>query len=311
LEQQLGGSRRALLITSWEEGSVGYTDTTFESLRGRLFGLSYRMLGSRSEAEDIVQDTYLRWHQADQQNIDNAEAWLVTTATRRAIDRLRALKKERDAYHGVWLPEPLLHEHPPAPDRSLEVSSDLSMAFMMLLERLAPHERAAFLLYEVFECDYAQISKTLDKSPSACRQIVHRARQRIAEGRARFRVSEAARINLLQKFTAAMEAPDQNSLLALFATDATWTADGGGIVPASPRRIIGGDRIAKLIFGLLTRIYRGRATGHVVSVNGEAGVCVRVDGRIRAVLSIETDGTRISDAWVVVNPQKLALTDPS
>lgn len=281
-------------------------ETTFEPLRGRLFGLAYRMLGSRAEAEDVVQDTYLRWHQANQQSIDNAEAWLVTAATRRAIDRLRALKTERDAYQGVWLPEPLLCDQPPPPDRASEVSSDLSVAFMLLLERLAPDERAAYLLHEVFDCDYTQISKALEKSDTACRQIVHRARRRVSEGRRRFHVSEAARINLLRQFTAAMEARDQNALLALFAPDATWIADGGGRVPASPRRISGGDRIAKLIFGLMTRIYRGRATAHVVSVNGEAGVCVRVDGLLRAVLSIDTDGASIFAAWVVVNPEKLA-----
>jgi RNA polymerase sigma-70 factor (ECF subfamily) len=263
------------------------------------------MLGSRAEAEDIVQDTFIRWHQADQHDIDNAEAWLVTTATRRSIDRLRALKAERERYHGTWLPEPLLGERPPPPDRSLELSSDLSMAFLVLLERLAPEERAAFLLHEVFDCDYAEIAKTLDKTPAACRQIVHRARGRVSRGRARFRVSEAARINLLRKFMTAMEARDQNALLALFASDATWTADGGGHVPASPYPIIGADRISKLIVGLMERVYHGQATTDLVSVNDEAGVCVRVDGRVRAVLSLDTDGTSIFAAWVVVNPEKL------
>jgi RNA polymerase sigma-70 factor (ECF subfamily) len=287
------------------------TDTTFESLRARLFGLAYRMLGSRAEAEDIVQDTYLRWHQADQRSINNHEAWLVTAATRRSIDRLRALKTERDAYHGAWLPEPLLGEQPPPPDRPLELSSDLSMAFLVLLERLAPEERAAFLLHEVFECDYAQISKTLGKSPSACRQIVHRARSRVSEGRPRFRVSESARINLLHRFTAAMEARDQDALLALFTPDATWTADGGGRVPASPQPVVGAARIARLICGLMTRIYGGRATTQLISVNDESGVCICVDGRIRAVLSMDTDGDCISAAWVVVNPQKLGMPSPA
>jgi RNA polymerase sigma-70 factor, ECF subfamily len=189
------------------------TDITFEPLRARL---AYRMLGSRAEAEDIVQDTYLRWHQADQMSIDNVEAWLVTAATRRSIDRRRALKAERAACHGASLSGSLLlREEPPPPDRPLEVSSDLSMAFVVLLERLAPEERAAFLLHEVFDCNYGQISKTLGKRPSACRQIVHRARNRVSRGRPRFRVSEAARIRLRQKFTAAMEARDQDALLAL------------------------------------------------------------------------------------------------
>ena len=279
------------------------TDRTFEPLRGRLFGLAYRMLGSRAEAEDVVQDTYLRWHQAERQSILSAEAWLVTTASRRAIDRLRALKRERDAYQGPWLPEPLIGDAPP--DRAAEMSSDMSIAFLVLLERLAPEERAAFLLHEVFDCGYAHIARTLDRTEAACRQIVHRARQRVAQGRKRFEVSEAARFDLLTRFTAAIEARDQEALTALFAPEASWTADGGGRVPASPRSLTGAARIAKLIDGLMRRIWANQATVHLVEINGETGVCFRVDGRVRACLSIETDGSRIAAAWVVVNPDKL------
>jgi RNA polymerase sigma-70 factor (ECF subfamily) len=148
--------------------------------RSRLFGVACRMLASRAEAEDVVQEGYLRWHRADRTAIRDPQAWLVTTTTRLAIDRLRALEAQREAYTGPWRPEPLLgREPPPRPDRSAELSSDLSVAFVVLLERLAPEERAAFLLHDVFDCDHAEIARTLGRSEAGCRQRVHRARERI------------------------------------------------------------------------------------------------------------------------------------
>ena len=194
----------------------------------------------------------------------------------------------------------------PSPERDLELSSDLSIAFMVLLERLAPEERAAFLLHEVFDADYRHIATVLQKSEATCRQIVHRARERVQRDRKRFATTEADRIGLLRKFTAAAEARDEAAVLQLFASDATWTADGGGRVHASPRPIVGARLIAKLVVGLMTRVYRNRATLHLVEVNGEAGLCLRVDGNVRLVLSVETDGTRILRVWVVVNPDKLS-----
>jgi RNA polymerase sigma-70 factor (ECF subfamily) len=278
--------------------------TVFEGLRGRLFGLAYRMLGSRAEAEDVVQDTYLRWHQADRAAIENPEAWLVTAATRRAIDRLRGLKTEREAYQGPWLPEPLMNEAAP-PDRHAQIASDLSIAFLALLERLAPDERAAFLLHDVFDCDYRHVARTLDRSEAACRQMVHRARERVGRDRKRFDVSEAQRAGIVRQFAAAVEARDEAALTALFVPDATWTADGGGRVPASPRAITGAARIVKLILGLTRQLARDGATLHVVAVNGEVGLCTRAGGRVRSVLAFETDDTRIVAVNVVVNPDKL------
>ncbi len=280
-------------------------DPTFTAVQTRLFGLAYRMLGSRAEAEDVVQDVYIRWHQSNHDAIENPEAWLVAAATRRSIDRLRRLKTEREAYHGPWLPEPLMRNAPPPPDRALELSSDLSIAFLVLLERLAPEVRAAFLLHEVFDAVYRHISNVLEKSEATCRQIVHRARERVQRDQKRFATTEADRIKLLKKFTAAVEARDEAAVLELFASDATWTADGGGRVPASPRAVVGAARIAKLVIGLMDRIYGTAATMHLIEVNGEAGLCVRADGKLRLVLTAETDGTRILAVWVVVNPDKL------
>lgn len=281
------------------------TDRIFESHRGRLFGLAYRMLGSRAEAEDVVQDAFLRWHQADREAIRTPEAWLVTTATRLAIDRLRALKTERDAYTGPWLPEPLMSEQPPPPDRHLELASDLSVAFLVLLERLAPEERAAFLLHDVFDRDYADIARTLEKSEAACRQMVHRARDRVKRDRKRFDVPEAAKANLLRRFIAALEARDERTLFALFAPDVSWTADGGGRVPASPRTLVGAELIVKLVLGLHQRFHREQGAYHLAAINGETGLIFRLGGTLASTLTIETDGRQITAVYVVVNPDKL------
>jgi RNA polymerase sigma-70 factor (ECF subfamily) len=283
----------------------------FEPVRGRLFGLAYRMLGSRAEAEDVVQEAYVRWHQSDRDVIRNAEAWLVTTATRLAIDRLRALKTEREAYTGPWLPEPIMQNTPPSPDTHLELASDLSLAFLVLLERLGPEERAAFLLHEVFDFGYPEIASVLDKSEDASRQIVHRARTRVRSARKRFDVTEAAKANLLRKFTEAMKARDEQTLLSLFAPDATWTADGGGRAAASPHPILGAERIARLVIGFQHRLQSDGATMELVDVNGETGLLVRVDGRILGIMAIESDGERIHAVYAIVNPDKLPAISES
>ncbi len=153
-------------------------EAQFDALRGRLFGLAYRMLGSPADAEDLVQEAYLRWHQANRGRIESPEAWLVATTGRLAIDRLRRLKTEREAYIGQWLPHPMISETPP-PDRQLDLADDLSMAFLTLLERLTPDERAAFLLHDVFDMGYPKIAGLLDRTEAACRQMVHRARERV------------------------------------------------------------------------------------------------------------------------------------
>jgi RNA polymerase sigma-70 factor (ECF subfamily) len=277
----------------------------FEPNRARLFGIAYRMLGSRAEAEDVVQDAYIRWHQSDRAAIRNPEAWLVTTTTRLSIDRLRALKTEREAYVGPWLPEPLMHESPPPPDRTLELASDVSMAFLVLLETLGPEERAAFLLHDVFDFDYDEIASMLEKSEDACRQIVHRARTRVRGARKRFEVTEAAKAKLLRTFTEAMHARDQQTLLTLFAPDATWTADGGGRTAAGPRPFVGAEAITRLVLGLRQRFLREHATFEMVEVNGETGLSIRVDGRVVALLAIESDGEQIQAVYAVVNPDKL------
>jgi RNA polymerase sigma-70 factor, ECF subfamily len=276
----------------------------FQQHTPRLSGIAYRMLGSKADAEDVLQEAYLRWHQTDIEGVQTPEAWLVTTVTRLCIDRLRALRVEREAYIGPWLPEPLMTGDAAPPDRRAELASDLSIAFLVVLERLAPDERAAFLLHEVFDCGYAEVARILGKSEVASRQMVHRARVRVRRDRPRFAASESARTALLNQFVAAVNARDQDALLALFAEGATWTSDGGGQVVAARRVVRGAGRLTRFVLGIARR-YQGRATYQVAPINGEMGLIISLDGRLDSILSIDTDGTRILAVYNILNPQKL------
>jgi RNA polymerase sigma-70 factor (ECF subfamily) len=281
---------------------------SFQKFRPKLYGIAYRMLGSKADAEDMLQDAYMRWHQTDVERVQVPEAWLTTTVTRLCIDRLRSARAEREAYIGPWLPEPLTGAEIAPPDRQAELASDLSVAFMIVLERLAPEERAAFLLHEAFDCDYAEIAKILGRNEASCRQIVHRARERVRRDRPRFQVSESARQKLLEKFIAAFQAADRKQLLAMFAPDATWTADGGGKAKAITKTVQGAARVAKLVAGFgrhLAREYQGRLTFRLMPINGETGVLACLDGNPAMAMSFETDGVRILAAYNVVNPEKL------
>jgi len=276
----------------------------FEQHRGRLWGVAYRMLGSRADADDMVQEAYLRWHgAAANDDVRAPQAWLVTTTTRLCIDRLRQRRAERDAYVGPWLPEPLVEEEPAA-DAATELASDLSVAFLVVLERLAPEERAALLLHDVFDCDYADISRILGKSEPACRQIVHRARERARADRPRFRVSEAAHAQLLERFVAALKAQDKDTLLGLFAPDATWTSDGGGKQKAARKVLEGADRVARFALAIWDRYYSAALADRAL-VNGQRGLIMSIAGRVVSTISIDTDGSRIRAVHTVLNPDKL------
>lgn len=276
----------------------------FQRLRPRLQGLAYRMLGSVGDAEDAVQEAFLRWHGADASEIRSPEAWLVTVVTRLCLDRLRAAAAEREAYIGPWLPEPLVGGQVDAPDRRVELASDLSMAFLIVLERLAPEERAAFLLRDVFDCDYPDIARALGKSEAACRQIVHRARVRVRRDKPRFEVSEAAHQRLLRRYLDALNTRDEAKLVALFAEDATLVTDGGGKVVAALNVIRGADKITRGTLGVMRKI-SGRIAHEVVPINGQPGIATYVDGRPFSATAIETDGRRILSVFRVLNPDKL------
>ena len=284
-----------------------YQDTrvaVFDEHRRRLFGIAYRMIGTTADAEDIVQEAYLRWHHADQAEIRSAEAWLVSVVTRLSIDKLRKASVEREKYVGPWLPEPLVASTSPTPEEELETASDLSMAFMVLLERLTPVERAALLLHDVFDCAYPLIASVLRKSEAACRQVVHRARQRVRNHQSRFKASEDARRLLINQFMAAANAGDDATLLSLFATDATLTSDGGGIVPAARKVVHGRSRIARLYL-LLAKRLGSRLRQEILTINGEPGLAMYLDGAPLAIVAFETDESSITALYTVLNPHKL------
>ncbi len=282
----------------------GRRAVVFEGLRRRLFGIAYRMIGTTADAEDIVQEAFLRWHQANTEEIRSAEAWLVSVVTRLSIDKLRKASVEREKYIGPWLPEPLIASTSPTPEEELETAANLSMAYMVLLERLTPVERAAFLLHDVFDCAYPLIANILRKSESACRQVVHRARERVRSEQARFKATDAERRSLINQFIGAADAGDDNTLLSLFAKDATLTSDGGGVVPAARKVVHGRSRIARLYL-LLAKKLGTRLRKEIVTINGESGLVMYLDGTLFATVSFETDGNSITALYTVLNPQKL------
>lgn len=281
----------------------------FERHRPRLFGIAYRMLGSRTDAEDVLQDAYLRWHRGAPEELRSAEAWLVTAVTRLCIDRLRAARAEREHYVGPWLPEPLIGEAAPPADARAELSSSLSIAFLVVLELLAPDERAAFLLHEVFDTDYAEIAEILGKSEAACRQIVSRARKRVRGQRPRAQVSDVARRSVLQRFATAIQMQDKKALLELVADKASWTADGGGRARAALKVIRGRERVVRFALGVLGR-YAGQFAFEMTSVNGEPALAVTLAGALFSIITVRTDGMRILDVYTVLNPDKLAGPRP-
>ncbi|EJN08479.1 RNA polymerase sigma factor SigJ [Herbaspirillum sp. YR522] len=304
----------------------------FTRNRPRLFGVAYRMLGTRSDAEDVLQDAWLRWHGQDQAQLQSPQAWLVTVVTRLCIDRLRQARQERMSYVGHWLPEPLVDIHDegvaididtgmaltaPSPESLLEQHSDVSFAYLLLLERLKPEERAAFLLREVFDHDYPDIAVILQKSQASCRQLVHRARERLArhgEGAGDPRrplrapstqVSHQRQQTLLQKFMVAAQSGEREALLGLLAEDARLVGDGGGKVSSFPHPLAGGERISWLYYANMRRL-GGRITYRAAHINGGPGLLRYVDGKLESAQVLETDGERIVDIYVVRNPDKLA-----
>lgn len=281
-------------------------ETAFETHRPRLFGLSYRLLGSRSDAEDVVQDTWLRWQQTDHSGIRDPEAWLVTAATRLGIDRLRAARVQREHYIGPWLPEPAEIDESPTPEHSAEVAQQVSLAFLAVLERLGPEERAAFLLKEAFDYDYGQIAPLLGQSEANCRQMVHRARERVQAGRPRFDVAPENHRRLLERFMHAARRGDQSAIAALLSEDARLVSDGGGKVAAVIRPLLGAVRIARLFWAAYRRQDPAIAW-RMGTVNGEPAILRYRDGRLTAVMVAISDGERISELFTLANPDKLGM----
>ncbi|MEY4563298.1 MAG: hypothetical protein RLZZ618_2575 [Pseudomonadota bacterium] len=277
---------------------------TFQQLRPRLQGIAYRMLGSVAEAEEVVQDIWLRWHEADHPALDNAEAWLVTVTTRLSIDRLRSAKAQREHYVGMWLPEPVLTEDAPkSPEQRLEHAGNVSVAFLFMLERLTPEARAAFLLRDVLDADYAELARILDKSEAACRQLVHRARAQLAE-QPRYAVPPDTHLRLLRGFADAQHEGNFSALKAMLAEGAELIGDGGAKVRNFGRPLLGGPRIAQLFLAGHLRL-GDRLRVVPAHINGAWGLLRFVDGVLESVHSVETDGERIVRLHVQRNPDKL------
>jgi RNA polymerase sigma-70 factor (ECF subfamily) len=277
----------------------------FERHRPRLFGLAYRMLGTPADAEDVLHDAWLRLHAQDLAALDDPEAWLVTVTTRLALDRLRRAKAEREHYTGPWLPEPLVPdaEHP---DATLERGESLTLSFLLLLERLGPEERAAFLLHEVFDYSHAEAAAILEITEDACRQRVHRAKSRLREGRPRFRVDEAAQRRLLQRFVAVMAEPSLDALKELFAEDAVHISDGGGVARATLHPLHGAERLARLYLQLARNFVRPGSRFELTTLNGAPALLLRDGGTLATAMWIECDGERITAIHALRHPGKLA-----
>ncbi|MDQ0611410.1 RNA polymerase sigma-70 factor (TIGR02957 family) [Variovorax sp. W1I1] len=278
---------------------------TFDSHRRRLQGIAYRMLGSVAEAEEVVQDAWLRWHEADKASFDSAEAWLVTVVTRLSIDRLRAAKVQREHYIGAWMPEPTLTESPDTPEESLERADNISVAFLAVLERLAPEARAAFLMREVFEADYDEVALTLGKSEAACRQLVHRAKAQVQDARPRYQVSRETHQRLLRAFADAAARGSMQDLKALMTEQVELIGDGGGKVQSFSKVLTGNQRLAQLYYSLWRRM--GPVVRmEMVEINGEPGLLRFVDGELESAQTFEIEGDRIARIRVQRNPDKLA-----
>lgn len=276
----------------------------FRQYRARLFGIAYRMLGTNADVEDILQEAYIRWHQANVDEIETPEAWLVTVVTRLSIDRLRKASNERETYIGPWLPEPLIISNKPSPEEEMEFASNLSLAFMFLLERLSPVERAVFLLHDIFECDYAEIARIIGKSESASRQIIHRARERVRTDKPRFETTEKERTNLIRKFSAASYAGNEQTLLSLFSDEISMISDGGGKVSAARKIVYGKNKLARL-FSMTGEKHGESFKNMLHKINGEIGLLTFYEGKIFAVTTFEFTDGKISAMYRVMNPDKL------
>jgi RNA polymerase sigma-70 factor (ECF subfamily) len=277
----------------------------FERLRPRLLGIAYRMLGVRADAEDVLQDAWLRWRDADRASLQSAEAWLVTVVTRLAIDRLRAAKVEREAYVGEWLPEPIVEWDVDTPEAIVERAGELSVAFLHMLERLGAEERAAFLLRQAFDYDYGEIARMLGKSEAAVRQAIHRAGERLRLERPRFDVPREQHKRLLQRFVVAAGTGDRAAIRALLADEVHAIPDGGGKVPARAGGFQGGERVTNLYWAQYLRL-GARLQYRLTTINGEPGFLRYVDGQLESAQAVATDGERILSIYLVRNPDKLA-----
>ena len=275
----------------------------FLAHRNLLFTVAYEMLGSAADAEDVLQETWLRWVDVDLDTVRDQRAYLVRITTRQALTRLRTLGRRKESYVGPWLPEPLLTTPDVAED--VELADSVSMAMLLVLETLTPTERAVFVLREVFDLEYDEIAEAVDKNPAAVRQIAHRARAHVAARRPRGVVSQAETRDALEAFQRAIETGDLQSLLDILAPDVVLLGDGGGVKQAVLRPIVGADKVARLLGVGIPRIV-GAMSVEPAQVNGYPALIVRLDGEIDNVVAVRIDDGLITGLYVVRNPEKLS-----
>ncbi|MEU0444604.1 RNA polymerase sigma-70 factor [Streptomyces tendae] len=275
----------------------------FVAHRNLLFTVAYEMLGSAADAEDVLQETWLRWAGVDLDTVRDRRAYLVRITTRQALNRLRTLGRRKESYVGSWLPEPLLTTPDVAED--VELADSVSMAMMLVLETLAPVERAVFVLREVFDLGYDEIADAVEKRPAAVRQIAHRARAHVAARRPRGEVSAAESRRALAAFQRAVETGDLQGLLDILSPDVVLLGDGGGIKQAVLRPIVGADKVARLMLGGLGKLDMAMRMDPA-QVNGHPALVVRLDGELDTVVAVRFDEGRITGLYAVRNPEKLS-----
>ena len=287
------------------------TAEAFGDLRPLMFAIAYRMLGSVSEAEDIVQEAFLRYHQATVRP-ESPKAYLSAVTTRLCIDHARSARVRREMYVGQWLPEPLLTDlAAPDPQDLAEQSDTLSMTFLLLLERLSPVERAVFLLHDVFGYGYDEVARIVGRGDQACRQLGYRARKHVAEHRRRFDASRRQSAKLAERFFAAMAAGDMDGLVSMLAADAVVTGDSGGARPSWPQPVIGRDRIGRLFSPIGSQLRQVRGTVRLTGINGQPGAMfLDADGRVIAVMVLEIADRQVTAVRGVISRDKLRHLGP-
>ncbi|SEL51320.1 RNA polymerase sigma-70 factor [Nonomuraea pusilla] len=301
----MNGREDATTGTAEPTAGGGRTDPATEAFlahRNLLFTVAYEMLGSAADAEDALQETWLRWMKVDLEQVLDQRAYLVRIVTRRSLDRLRAMKRRKEAYVGPWLPEPLLT----APDvaEDVELAESVSMALMLVLETLSPTERAVFVLREVFDVGYDEIAAAVGKTPATVRQIAHRARRHVDARRPREMVSPSQTRAVLASFQRAVETRDLQGLLDVLAPEVVLISDGGGVKQAAPRPIIGAGKVARMIVSGLGKAQIALA-GELTVVNGNPALLLHVDGDIDGVIAARVEDARIAGLYYVRNPRKL------
>jgi RNA polymerase sigma-70 factor, ECF subfamily len=272
----------------------------FEAARPRIRGLAYRMLGTFADADDVVQDTWLRWQAAGGAHVANAEAWLVTAATRLCLDRLRSAARIREIYPGPWLPEPIVTD--PGPETAAELADSLTLAFLVLLDQLAPVERAVFVLADVFDVPYAEIATTVGRSEAACRQIASRARRRLRPEQPHYQPAAADRA-LVRDLLRALASGEVNEVVARLAPQVVCITDGGPRRRAARRPVVGSDRVARLLIGLARRY--SYLTSRPAAVGGSAGAVFSAGGTVEQVMAVTTEDGVITCLYFVGNPEKI------